>query len=433
VFHELVCTRRVLLQVYGSPMSKSRSVPKWIFQVVGLTPAINEDGEVSGAPADANEIFPFRESANTADAPSSAPGSERHHAMAEHLNSDGKMPRASRTQERRPSMGRAALGSLRRTLTRQGPSMDYIAESERKKPVLQTRGSQIFFADPSQTCIIFDWDDTLFPTEYVCKEKLDLGKPMNKQRLARADRREISTGLGKCAYNAARLLEFADTCGKVVVVTLARRPWVEDSCKNFYPGVAEVLKKLDVKIVYAQEARDRDYDKEAFSSSAKEVVYWAKLKGGAIAKELYDFYSQYEGQTWKNVISIGDSDFERLGTMHATSEYLRKMKSSDEDDDSDLIKAAKAKGTEQNQRMVFAPEQVEANGHLHRVRTKTFKMLDSPKLPELIVELELVRRWLKPLVELESSFNLDLDSLGDAAKLQAIEETLNKSDDQLLS
>lgn len=402
-------------------MSKTRSVPKWIFQVVGLTPAVNEDGEISGAPADANEIFPFRQTS-----PASQPGADRIGGMVEHMSeTEDAQSSKHKSLTRRPSLGAAAMKSLRRTLTRS--HLAYVPEA---KPVLQKRNSQVDFSAPNQTCIIFDWDDTLFPTEYICREKLDLKKPMSKQRLPRADKREISTGLGKAAYNAAKLLEFADSCGKVVVVTLARRPWVEDCCRNFYPGVAEVLKKLDVKIVYAQERNDMDYDKGAMSSNEKEIVYWAKMKGSCIAQELYEFYSQYEGQTWKNVISIGDSDFERLGTMHATSEYLRKMKGSDGDEDlaSALRKTAKsAEG--QTARMVFAAEQVEANdGHLHKVRTKTFKMLDAPKLEELIVELELVRRWIKPLVQLESSFNLDLDTLGDAAKLQAIEETLGKSD-----
>merc|ERR1712217_440593 len=45
--------------------------------------------------------------------------------------------------------------------------------------------------------------------------------------------------------------------------------------------------------------------------------------GRAIAKQVKDFYSQYEGQSWKNVISIGDSSFERLGTLQATKEYLK--------------------------------------------------------------------------------------------------------------
>eukprot|EP00438_Fugacium_kawagutii_P021264 Skav220185 [mRNA] locus=scaffold1074:48236:61157:- [translate_table: standard] len=46
------------------------------------------------------------------------------------------------------------------------------------------------------------------------------------------------------------------------------------------------------------------------------------MKAKAITRECYNFYSQYEGQSWKNVISIGDSDFERIGTMSATKDYM---------------------------------------------------------------------------------------------------------------
>merc|ERR1712100_450315 len=34
-----------------------------------------------------------------------------------------------------------------------------------------------------------------------------------------------------------------------------------------------------------------------------------------------DCYSQYFGQSWKNVISIGDSDFERQGTRDVVKQW----------------------------------------------------------------------------------------------------------------
>lgn len=89
-------------------------------------------------------------------------------------------------------------------------------------------------------------------------------------------------------------------------------------------------------------------------SSDEEIErFWSSVKGKAIARECNKFYSQYEGQSWKNVISIGDSDFERLGTQNAMENYMRETGI-----DSDGL--------------------VDVNGHLYKVRTKTFKMLDEP-------------------------------------------------------
>ncbi len=89
-------------------------------------------------------------------------------------------------------------------------------------------------------------------------------------------------------------------------------------------------------------------------SSDEEIErFWSSVKGKAIARECNKFYSQYEGQSWKNVISIGDSDFERLGTQNAMENYMRETGI-----DSDGL--------------------VDVNGHMYKVRTKTFKMLDEP-------------------------------------------------------
>ena len=45
--------------------------------------------------------------------------------------------------------------------------------------------------------------------------------------------------------------------------------------------------------------------KEKMSSDEEIERFWSTVKGRAIARECSKFYSQYEGQSWKNVISIG--------------------------------------------------------------------------------------------------------------------------------
>ncbi|CAE7243575.1 unnamed protein product [Symbiodinium necroappetens] len=54
---------------------------------------------------------------------------------------------------------------------------------------LGRRNSQAFFADKAQTLLIFDWDDTLFPTTYV-RDDLDLSwnKPLKDQSLTWAEK-----------------------------------------------------------------------------------------------------------------------------------------------------------------------------------------------------------------------------------------------------
>jgi len=143
-----------------------------------------------------------------------------------------------------------------------------------------------------------------------------------------------------------------------------------------------------------------DYDMLAMSSSAVEEKQWAQVKGRAIAKQLQEFYSQYAGQSWKNIISIGDSDFERLGTQQATQDYMR-------------------------QNGINRSRTVELKGHVYKVRTKTFKMLDEPTVEELAVELALVQKWLPCMTRLDNSFDVNLSDLDDPAVLRRIERTLH--------
>jgi len=105
------------------------------------------------------------------------------------------------------------------------------------------------------------------------------------------------------------LLRLASTCGKVMIVTLASRPWVSLALRGFLPWLQHLLEELDIEVIYAQEPLG-----EADSS--------ASAKAKAMTRALENFYSQYEGQSWKNLISIGDSNNDRLGILQATEGYL---------------------------------------------------------------------------------------------------------------
>eukprot|EP00930_Biecheleria_cincta_P072380 TRINITY_DN59786_c0_g1_i1.p1 TRINITY_DN59786_c0_g1~~TRINITY_DN59786_c0_g1_i1.p1 ORF type:complete len:600 (+),score=96.60 TRINITY_DN59786_c0_g1_i1:86-1885(+) len=180
-----------------------------------------------------------------------------------------------------------------------------------------SQSSQGAFAEPSQTAVIFDWDDTLFPTSFLIHRcKLNGLARLQDQLLHPEMMAALAVSLSTLAAEVVALLRLAGTCGRVMLVTLARPPWVKISCMYFMPRVWEVIRELDVNVVYAQEG---SHPKEPESL---EAFRFARMKARAITKELEDFYSQYEGQSWKNVISIGDSNNERLGTMEATEVYL---------------------------------------------------------------------------------------------------------------
>lgn len=265
-------------------------------------------------------------------------------------------------------------------------------------PSLGRRNSQDFFASKFQTVIVLDWDDTLFPTSSL-RDELRVSWKAWQENLAPKLKDEIGSKLAICQTKVIDLLTLASSMGKVILVTLARKPWVFDSCRNFFPSLGQSITELSVPIIYAQEGAVFDYNKFATKNPSDVENFWSAMKAKAITRECYNFYSQYEGQSWKNVISIGDSDFERIGTMLATKDYM-----------------AQTGIREANSAVV--------DDHVYKVRTKTLKMIEQPTLDELNTQLGLLRAWLPQMVKLDSDFDLNLNTAADPTVLKHINDTL---------
>lgn len=293
------------------------------------------------------------------------------------------------------------------------------------------RNSQAIFADPSQTMIIFDWDDTLFPSTHLRHIKgFSLCKPVHQQRLAKADCIVVARHLSRLEEKVHVLLEQATRLGRVVLVTLARAPWVHDACARFFPRVGKLIKQRRIKIVYAQDTSVVDDHTPSSMSDDEFEEFWARMKGRAITKELDHFYSQYEGQSWKNVISVGDSTFERLGTIRATEAYMRDLGIDVPVERIPTPTGASAGHVARVPSVTSTrsglPE-VEVDGQIYKVRTKTCKIIDDPSMQELAVELDLLHHWLPLLVALDDGFDCDLNDLDDAGAIAQIESTLRGS------
>lgn len=242
--------------------------------------------------------------------------------------------------------------------------------------------SHDFFYRPEQTVIILDWDDTLFPTTWLDYDmNLNLDRPPPK-------RDDI---LQPLRLVISRAQEFAKLSCKlsrnVIIVTLAKAPWVTNCMRNFAPSLAKTLQRLKIPIVYARKyekkgGSDAKYDRKEFSSNEECLAYWTGVKAAAIHAECTRCYSQYEGQTWKNVISIGDSYFERDGTRDVVRRWC-----------------------EDNARTAY-----------QLPRTKTVKFLDDPTCDEVADQLKLLTAWLPVLVRKDGAFNIDLDTAGASAE-----------------
>jgi hypothetical protein len=262
-------------------------------------------------------------------------------------------------------------------------------------------GSQSDYIKPEQTIILFDWDDTLCPSNWIRENRpaLSFFKPCPSDEKYQKPLRELQK-------QVEAVLKLALKMGKVIIVTNAMEPWVETSCRNFLPALMPYV--VDIPVIYARSIFDQyncDQSRRQQGSmnrsasgtrngSALPGLYTAsgqnklsnmnariamqqvdemapqKWKELAFEQEITGFYSRYAHQSWKNVISIGDSIFER--------DAVRRV----------VVNRPSAK---------------------KKCRTKTAKLLDEPEIDELIAQVKVIHDALGLMVQYDGNLDIEID------------------------
>lgn len=86
-----------------------------------------------------------------------------------------------------------------------------------------------------QTCIIFDWDDTILCTSFIAPYSALLHDKTAELPEA------VAEPLQKLDDIAVRLLQLAKTLGTVMIITNAAEGWVEMSAERFMPKVFQEI------------------------------------------------------------------------------------------------------------------------------------------------------------------------------------------------
>jgi hypothetical protein len=250
------------------------------------------------------------------------------------------------------------------------------------------RRSQDYFRERSQTLIIFDWDDTIFPTHWF-KQERKAAKTKNKP-LSQDDGRILE----ELCTAVIELINLSMEVGHPVMITNARRPWVDLSSWKVFknPSLTKVLK--DVPILYATEFVDlkntpQDVEElkkslaakgHDFENSSKEeadqaisAAFLTQTKAKAMKEALTAFYASYEKQSWKNIVTLGDAHFEH-----------------------DAIK----KVVEER------PEHMQGK----RCRVKTMKFIEAPTLEGILNEVRIATRWISKICDLDDCVDIDMGS-----------------------
>jgi len=148
----------------------------------------------------------------------------------------------------------------------------------------------------AETLIIFDWDDTLFPTTWLQREGCleDESVPISTSQAAQ---------LQLLSEHVKATLDLAKARAKVVIVTNAQEGWVDLSCSKFMPALQHSLRGVDVM--------------SARSSFEQEHKHF-EWKCLAFAKQVKDFYGTCPSGHRRNILSLGDSLHEQRALTSVT-------------------------------------------------------------------------------------------------------------------
>lgn len=145
------------------------------------------------------------------------------------------------------------------------------------------------------TIILFDWDDTLCPSFDLSERGFTLTSE-NKCAVTEMELRQLEASV-------IALLEVAFEYGDVHIVTNAETGWVQLSANKFLPGVLPLLDR--VKVISARSTYERLFPDNPF-----------RWKYHAF-KDNLAMVINHDGVK-KNIMSFGDSHYEREAIRHAT-------------------------------------------------------------------------------------------------------------------
>lgn len=135
------------------------------------------------------------------------------------------------------------------------------------------------------TLIILDWDDTIFPTTWLHKNKIDIFTNITHLY------DKFFKNLDNLLF---RLFKLLIQCGTVIIITNALLNWIDISSK-LLPELSKLIKTSNITIKSAR----GDY-----SHINKDPEMWKKM---AFKQEIINIS---EIKNINNVISIGDAEYE---------------------------------------------------------------------------------------------------------------------------
>jgi len=248
----------------------------------------------------------------------------------------------------------------------------------------------------SQSLIIFDFDDTVFPTSWLFE---NLGRAAISEGRSAATP-DVLWALALLTKQMSAMLDAALGVSEVLFITNAAPDyagvgWVQHCVQHFMPELMDYFEVI--RVVYAREAfRQSGRVEEAVQPQLNVVVEGVTetltmaWKVEAMKQALSTFYG--DAASWKNVMSVGDS----LDELDALTEVAF------------LHENAKSRKT----------------GQEKKLRCKAVKLKQEPTLQEMIVEGAIVKTFVSALVNFDGDKEVYLElkpTMCDGLRLDAMD------------
>ncbi len=157
----------------------------------------------------------------------------------------------------------------------------------------------------SDTIIVVDWDDTLFPTSWIVENGIDLTDPKSRYKYMKY--------FEHLDENLSSLLDYMKTLGEVIIITNAMPEWIELSV-SVLPKTKRCLENIEV--VSAR----KKYQTLHNMSEWKKYTFLEEISKRAHKK------------SYNNILSLGDAEFEHNALINLYNQkiiphkYLKSIK-----------------------------------------------------------------------------------------------------------
>ena len=136
----------------------------------------------------------------------------------------------------------------------------------------------------TKTLFIFDWDDTLFPTNWVVKNGINLSNS--------SIRDQYTTYFQELDRVLSSFLKNATSMGKVVIVTNALPDWIQIS-SIVLPKTYILLKKINIVSARGM-----------YRNKSQNIMDWKTMAFHDIVNK------EFQDDSLMHVISVGDAEYE---------------------------------------------------------------------------------------------------------------------------